>query len=114
MKFGIIKALPWLTKVTSITFGCISLKNRKADGHASAFLLFLFILNTVIQKLPLQGVGGLFHVQPFFFGQQFFFSFAYVLVIYTTINRANGSTLRLIMKTHTFGTLIRNDIINII
>jgi hypothetical protein len=55
-----------------------------------------------------------FHMQPFFFGYKFFFSFAYVFVIYTAINRANSSTLRLIMEAHTLGTLIGYYVINII
>lgn len=55
-----------------------------------------------------------FHVQPFLFGYQFIFGFAYVFIINAAIHRTNSSTLRFIMKTNTLGTLIRNDVVNII
>jgi len=53
-------------------------------------------------------------VQPLFAGQQLFFRLSAVGVIYTTVDRANGSALWLFVKPYTFGTLVRYDVVEII
>jgi hypothetical protein len=52
-------------------------------------------------------------MHPFFFCQQFFYGFAVHFVRNTAVNRANGGTLGLLMKTLAFGAFGWNDVIGI-
>ncbi|MNY51036.1 hypothetical protein D3C86_1865940 [compost metagenome] len=52
-------------------------------------------------------------VHEILFRNQFIITFTILRIVNTTIDRANRSTLRLIMETYTFGTFICNDVVNI-
>ena len=52
-------------------------------------------------------------VHEFFFREQFSFGFTVVGVIDAAIDRTNGSALRFIVKTYTFGAFIGYDVIHI-
>jgi hypothetical protein len=53
------------------------------------------------------------NMQPVLLGHQFVYRFPVCFVGHTAIYRANGSALRLFMKSLAFGTLVWNDIVNI-